>query len=66
MVDIFIAEAPANLRIIPDPDEVDQVRWTAFDALVEEVAAQPTRFTPWLRIYLDKHAESTFGPRVTA
>jgi isopentenyl-diphosphate delta-isomerase len=66
VVDIFIAEAPTNLRIIPDPDEVDQVRWTAFDALVEEVAAQPARFTPWLRIYLDKHAESIFGPRVTA
>lgn len=61
VVDIFRAEAGPGLRIVPDPDEVMAVRWVALGTLAQEVAAQPERFTPWLRIYLAEHAAAIFG-----
>jgi isopentenyl-diphosphate delta-isomerase len=32
-----------------------ETAWVPFDRLAEEVADAPTRFTPWLRIYLSQH-----------
>ncbi|WGW05771.1 isopentenyl-diphosphate Delta-isomerase [Tropicibacter oceani] len=61
VVDIFLAEAPADMPLAPNPDEVMQTRWIDLDALRAEVAADPQAFTPWLRIYLQDHAASIFG-----
>lgn len=36
----------------PDPAEVDQWRWVSPQALEDEYAAEPGRFTPWFGIYL--------------
>jgi isopentenyl-diphosphate delta-isomerase len=38
-----------------------ETRWIDIDVLAAEVAAEPARFTPWLRIYLDKHRQLIFG-----
>ncbi|MDP5307360.1 isopentenyl-diphosphate delta-isomerase [Paracoccus spongiarum] len=53
VVDLFSVEAPPGVAPRPDADEVMQTRWIGYDALRDEVARQPDRFTPWLRIYLD-------------
>ena len=66
VVDIFLAQAPPGLRVAPNPAEVMAVRWVALDALAREVAAQPARFTPWLRIYLAEHTDRIFGPLARA
>lgn len=52
VVEVFAAQAPANMTLCPDPTEVMGTRWITLDALEAEVAATPQRFTPWLRIYL--------------
>lgn len=63
VVDIFVAEAPADLSVTPAPAEVSAVRWITLRDLVEEVEDEPDRFTPWLRIYLQDHRGSIFGRR---
>ena len=60
-VDIFVANAPANLVVTPNPDEVEDTRWIGLQDLATEVTEQPQKFTPWLRIYLDRHSETIFG-----
>jgi len=64
VVDIFTAEADASLRVRPNPEEVEEVRWAAIGTLEDEIAIRPEAFTPWLRIYLDQHAEAIFGSMV--
>lgn len=58
---IFTAEAGPDLGLRPDPAEVMAVRWIPLAALRAEIAAEPERFTPWLRIYLAEHAARIFG-----
>jgi isopentenyl-diphosphate delta-isomerase len=64
VVDIFIADAPATLKIAPNPAEVAEVRWIDLYDLAAEVNRWPERFTPWLRIYLDEHKDRIFGTLV--
>jgi isopentenyl-diphosphate Delta-isomerase len=61
VVDIFIAEAPADLTLALNPDEVIAARWVDIDDLAAEVVSDPARFTPWLRIYLADHRLMIFG-----
>ncbi len=61
VVEIFVADAPDDLGVTPNPDEVMAVRWVALQALGEEVAQRPAAFTPWLRIYLEQHSHAIFG-----
>lgn len=61
LVEIFLAEAPATLRLAPDPGEVCDTRWIPLADLTEEARRWPDRFTPWLRIYLAKHQDRIFG-----
>ena len=60
-MDIFTAEAPADLQPCPDPREVMAIRWVDLNELAAEVAATPDRFTPWLRIYLERSRNRIFG-----
>jgi isopentenyl-diphosphate Delta-isomerase len=53
MVDVFVAQATQTLTLALNPAEVMQTRWVRRDHLADEVRANPVRFTPWLRIYLD-------------
>jgi isopentenyl-diphosphate delta-isomerase len=61
VVEIYRAEAPAGLRIVPNPAEVMDLRWVALAELEAEIAAAPETFTPWLRIYLADHRHRIFG-----
>lgn len=66
VVDIFTAEATTALPLAPNPAEVMDTGWIALDALAAEIARSPARFTPWLRIYLERHAEAIFGAPAAA
>jgi isopentenyl-diphosphate delta-isomerase len=61
VVDIFAAEAPADLRVAPDPGEVMETAWIDLADLAADVAARPEAFTPWLRIYLERSRDRIFG-----
>ena len=61
VVDIFRAEADPGLSVTPAPDEVMDTRWMTLAELGGETRAHPEHFTPWLRIYLERHAEGIFG-----
>ncbi len=61
VVDLFIAVAPEDLAIDPNPEEVMETQWMAYDVLCETVKHSPERFTPWLKIYLEEHGDRIFG-----
>jgi isopentenyl-diphosphate delta-isomerase len=61
VVDLFRAEATPQMTLAPNPDEVMETRWIHRDALTSETQTKPERFTPWLRIYLEKHSSLVFG-----
>lgn len=61
LVDIFVAEASADLRVAANPSEVQAVRWVDLYDLSAEVLRTPDQFTPWLRIYLTEHMDRIFG-----
>ncbi|WP_281968219.1 isopentenyl-diphosphate Delta-isomerase [Roseovarius nanhaiticus] len=60
-VEIYVADAPSDMPLDPNPGEVAAARWIELSALEAEIAAHPARFTPWLRIYLAEHAEAIFA-----
>ncbi len=55
LVDLYLGEVAARPEVRPNPAEVMETSWVPFDVLEAEVADEPERFTPWLRIYLGKH-----------
>jgi len=61
VVDVFTAEALAGQEAVPNPDEVAEVAWLPMADLLTDLAARPERYTPWLRIYMDRHREMIFG-----
>ncbi|MCP5038295.1 MAG: isopentenyl-diphosphate delta-isomerase [Rhodobacteraceae bacterium] len=62
LVDMFLATPAGQPEITANPDEVQETRWISLKALENEVAKWPQVFTPWLRIYLERHKTSVFGP----
>ena len=66
VVDLFIAEAPADLKVTPNPEEVAEAKWVDLYELMAQVRRRPERYTPWLRIYLAKHSERIFGAVATS
>ncbi|WP_235604673.1 isopentenyl-diphosphate Delta-isomerase [Sulfitobacter sp. EhC04] len=60
LVEVFLAEAPADLALAPNPAEVMATRWITPAALTAEIDATPALFTPWLRIYLAQHSGMIF------
>ncbi|MHA6327136.1 isopentenyl-diphosphate Delta-isomerase [Roseivivax sp. CAU 1753] len=60
VVDLFTAEAPEDLTIDPDPEEVMAIEWMPLSALRALIRVAPQDFTPWLRIYLAEHAARIF------
>jgi isopentenyl-diphosphate delta-isomerase len=61
VVDVFLARARRNTVIAPDPEEVMDTRWVDYHDLLAEVSRHPSRFTPWLKIYLRDYADMIFG-----
>jgi isopentenyl-diphosphate delta-isomerase len=50
-----------TLALAPDPAEVAETRWATAAELRAEIAAEPGRFTPWFRIYVDRWPDFAFG-----
>ncbi|WP_298975354.1 isopentenyl-diphosphate Delta-isomerase [uncultured Roseobacter sp.] len=61
VVDVYVAQADADLSVTCNPDEVMAVEWVRFADLKRQVDETPERFTPWLRIYLRDHGQTIFG-----
>lgn len=60
VVDIFVAQAPDDLVVTPDPHEVQAIDWVDRPTLMTALAQQPARFTPWLKVYMHDHADQVF------
>lgn len=61
VVDVFTAEALSGQEAIPNPDEVAEVAWQPMADLLADLSARPERYTPWLKIYMEKHRQMIFG-----
>ena len=61
IVAVFVADAPDDLNVTLNPEEVMAIRWVDFYDLAAEVERHPEKFTPWLRIYLAEHMTQIFG-----
>ncbi|SEW41513.1 isopentenyl-diphosphate delta-isomerase [Cognatiyoonia koreensis] len=66
VVEIFVADAPDDLKVNPNPEEVMAIEWVGFYDLAAQVARTPDKFTPWLRIYLQEYKSAIFGDLVRA
>lgn len=62
LVEVFVVNAPRDLPLAPNPEEVMDTHWITLEALRSEIAATPEVFTPWLRIYIEQHSALIFGP----
>jgi isopentenyl-diphosphate delta-isomerase len=62
-VHIFQGDFPIPFEVSGfNRHEVQDVAWVGHDELRERVEEQPARFTPWLRIYLDRWSELALRP----
>jgi len=52
----------ATLEYALNPDEVAEIRWVDSGELRREMQADPERFTPWFRIYMDRYPDMVFEP----
>lgn len=62
VVDVYLARAPKDLRVDPNPEEVMATEWVDYHDLQALVERFPERYTPWLKIYLGQHGDIIFGP----
>lgn len=61
VVEVFLAQADVTLPLTLNPEEVMATRWITPKGLAQEISQAPEQFTPWLRIYLEKHADMILG-----
>ncbi len=61
LVEVYLADAPDDMPLAPNPDEVMDTRWITLEDLKSEIAQDPDAFTPWLHIYLDRHSDMILG-----
>ncbi|MFN3663721.1 isopentenyl-diphosphate Delta-isomerase [Yoonia sp.] len=66
LVEVYVADAPDDLMIAPDPAEVMATRWVDFYELSADVTRDPEHYTPWLRIYMQDHCDTIFGDLMRA
>ncbi len=66
VVDIFVVPDASGIAITPNPDEVMETQWVDLYELAARVKRTPDVYTPWLRIYLDKHMDRIFASLVRA
>jgi len=64
VVDIYRATSDKAVKLALNPDEVMDTRWISFDELADGVANDPSRYTPWLRIYMKEHLAGILGELV--
>ena len=62
VVDLFVIHTDTLPQTTLNPAEVQAIQWLSREALEKQIANTPEIFTPWLKIYMTKHASSVFGP----
>lgn len=60
-VDVFLSRVTRRIATEPDPAEVMQTDWVDMAELFDRVRRTPSRYTPWLAIYLAEYADSIFA-----
>lgn len=60
VVDMFVADASLSLEITPNPDEVMLYEWIDIYDLDAQIARRPHKFTPWMKIYMERHRDLIF------
>jgi isopentenyl-diphosphate delta-isomerase len=45
---VLLGDMPSGRKLMPDPDEVADLRWVELDGLADEIAADPRAHAPWL------------------
>ncbi|MFN7002161.1 MAG: isopentenyl-diphosphate Delta-isomerase [Roseinatronobacter sp.] len=65
LVQVYTARAMPDLHVAPNPEEVADTDWINLSALRAVIERFPERFTPWLRIYMDKHLHMIFGAQTS-
>ncbi|MEY8882761.1 isopentenyl-diphosphate Delta-isomerase [Donghicola sp. XS_ASV15] len=60
VVQIYVSDAPVGLTVTPNPDEVMAVEWVTLRDLARRIAEHPDQFTPWLKVYMQDHADVIF------
>jgi len=66
VVDIFVANLDTAPIVVPNPDEVMDIAWLTLEELNQQIATRPESFTPWVKIYIEKHSDQIFGVRALA
>lgn len=61
VVQIYVSDAPEGLTIMPNPDEVMAVDWVTLPDLARRIEEHPDQFTPWLKVYMQDHADVIFA-----
>ncbi len=61
IVEIFTSTCSSLPKVVPNPEEVMEVKWLDQIELANKVKTNPDEFTPWLRIYMLKHFEQISG-----
>lgn len=56
-VHLFRGDPPDDLDVEPNPDEVMDTRWIAYEDLRDEIGHAPALFAPWLRIYAERRPD---------
>ena len=54
---VLLGEVPADHPLLPDPDEVANIRWVGVGELRRAVAADPRSYAPWLAGVTERLAE---------
>ena len=59
IVDIFVCyfDKKSSVTININPEEVMSTKWINIDNLISEIRKNPDQFTPWIKIYMDKHRD---------
>jgi isopentenyl-diphosphate delta-isomerase len=61
LVDVFLAEPATRPAMQLNPEEVAATDWLTLAEIEAAIAADPARFTPWLKLYLTDHRAELFG-----
>ncbi len=57
VVEMFVARAPLGMTMALNPEEVAATRWMSVGDLRADLKSNPEAYTPWVRIYMDQHAD---------
>ena len=59
VVHCFRGEAARGTSFTFNPEEVQAIEWLTLDEIAADMQARPGRYTPWFRIYVDRHRSPT-------